>query len=93
MKFWTKQDHAGAAFRACPKPCIGGRMTWQWSEPQWRNELGLVGVCTHCGFQAFSTDILNEVVSPTPIGSNRRRARFATIEPTAGTLRLRKAVA
>ena len=73
MKLWTKQDHIAAAFTACPRPCVGGRMTWQWSEPQWRVELGLVGCCTHCGTEVFTSDILNEVVINQPKRSDPQR--------------------
>jgi hypothetical protein len=74
MNRWTKQDHEQAAYKSCPKPCIGGRMMWGWAEPQWKTDLGLVGTCTHCGTEAFTTDILNEVVlvQPRPNQPQRR---------------------
>jgi hypothetical protein len=71
---WTKAEHIGAAFTACPKPCVGGRMTWAWSEPQWRTDLGLVGTCTHCGAEVFTTDILNGVVINQPQPNVQRRS-------------------
>ena len=74
MKVWTDVEHATAAFRECPKPCIGGQMFWQWAEPQWRRELGLVGICTHCGAQIFTGDVLSGTVIPQPVlGSPQRR--------------------
>lgn len=60
-------------FRECGRPCIGGRMFWQPAEPAWRKDLGYVGMCSHCGFQAFTADLL--YVAPNQelyVGKRRR---------------------
>lgn len=64
-------DHRALMFTACRdsqrrigdtgtvikrKGC-GGRVMWGPAEPQWIDQLGFVGVCTHCGTQWFTSEL------------------------------------
>lgn len=61
---FSDQEHKSVMFQACQRPlpdrtgCVGGRVFWQPAEPQWRKELGYVGLCSHCGWQVFTCDLL-----------------------------------
>ena len=73
MATYTQRDHERACFRSCDN-CLGGRVFWGDAEPQFRRELGLVGMCAMCGKQWFTQDLLtgHVVVQPTPSDPQRR---------------------
>ena len=66
--FLSLADHTRVTFRDCRRfirdmnrvGCIGGQMFWQEGEPQWSNMIGLIGTCTHCGWQVFTMDLLQK---------------------------------
>lgn len=65
-------EHARAAFNACRRTQrrlgdtrqivkvggCGGKVFWSPAEPSWLKQLGLVGVCTMCGTQWFTSELL-----------------------------------
>lgn len=63
-------DHERAAYRNCRRVIsdqnrigCGGRMFWGLAEPQWSRVLGLVGICSHCGHQVFTADLIGAPLS------------------------------
>jgi hypothetical protein len=73
----TQDDHVRAMFTAC-KPShrrVGdtgdvikrdgctGRVFWGNAEPQWMRVLGFVGICSHCGTQWFTSELLGRDIA------------------------------
>lgn len=38
----------------------GGRVFWDQVDPRYADKVGYVGVCTHCGWEVYSLDLLVE---------------------------------
>lgn len=52
----------------------GGRMDWRPAEPRWLKVVGYVGICTHCGWQVFTGDLLENARKSGRLTGVRRAA-------------------